>query len=87
MTSSRRLRAGRRALDDYDGLIFRVNVAAVIIRVAITNTATKPVSGIDRDYAPVCADLSQGWTLCARDNLCTQPAALELIGARLLPCS
>lgn len=52
------------------------------IPVVIKKAVTKPVTGVDRDYAPVCADLAQGWTLCARDDLCTQPARLSLIGAR-----
>jgi hypothetical protein len=54
----------------------------MILGVAITNRVTKTVSGIDRDYAPVCADLSEGWTLVARDDLARQPERLQLIGRR-----
>ena len=35
---------------------------------------SKAVSGVDRDYAPVVADLAEGWTLCARDDLAANPA-------------
>ena len=54
----------------------------MILGVAITNRVTKTLSGIDRDYAPVCADLSEGWTLVARDDLAAQPERLRLIGRR-----
>src|SRR5271168_2209477 len=54
----------------------------MILAAAITNRVTKTVSGIDRDYAPVCRDLSEGWTLMARDELAEQPERLQLIGRR-----
>jgi hypothetical protein len=54
----------------------------VIVPVAITNRVTKALSGIDRDYVPVAADLADGWTLCARENLAARPARLRLIGRR-----
>jgi hypothetical protein len=54
----------------------------MIVQAAITNRVTKTVSGIDRNYAPVCADLSDGWTLCARGDLADRPARLQLIGRR-----
>jgi ATP-dependent RNA/DNA helicase IGHMBP2 len=54
----------------------------VIIGAAITNTATKALSGIDHDYAAVCADLSSGWTLCATDRLAQDPSRLQIIGRR-----
>jgi ATP-dependent RNA/DNA helicase IGHMBP2 len=54
----------------------------MIVGTAITNRVTRTVSGIDRDYAPVCADLSEGWTLVARDDLAEQPERLQLIGRR-----
>lgn len=46
------------------------------------NAATKAVSGIDQDFAPVCADLSRGWTLVATDKLAKDPSRLLVIGAR-----
>lgn len=54
----------------------------MIVRVAITNRVTKALSGIDHNYAPVCEDLSESWTLCARDHLAAQPTRLRLIGRR-----
>jgi ATP-dependent RNA/DNA helicase IGHMBP2 len=54
----------------------------MIVGVAITNRVTSAVSGIDRDYAPVCADLAEGWTLVARDDLADRPERLQLIGRR-----
>jgi ATP-dependent RNA/DNA helicase IGHMBP2 len=54
----------------------------MILAAAITNRVTKTVSGIDRDYAPVCHDLSEGWTLMARDELAERPERLQLIGRR-----
>jgi len=54
----------------------------MIVPVAITNRVTSTVSGIDGDYAPVCEDLSEGWTLMARDDLAKQPERLQLIGRR-----
>jgi ATP-dependent RNA/DNA helicase IGHMBP2 len=54
----------------------------MIVPVAITNRVTSTVSGIDGDYAPVCEDLSEGWTLVARDDLAKQPERLQLIGRR-----
>ena len=54
----------------------------MIVGVAITNRVTSTVSGIDGDYAPVCEDLSEGWTLVARDDLAKQPERLQLIGRR-----
>ncbi len=54
----------------------------MIIRVAITNTATRAVSGSDQDFAPVCGDLSAGWTLCATDRLGKEPSRLLVIGGR-----
>ena len=54
----------------------------MIVGVAITNRVTSTVSGIDRDYAPICDDLSEGWTLVARDDLAKQPERLQLIGRR-----
>jgi ATP-dependent RNA/DNA helicase IGHMBP2 len=54
----------------------------MILAAAITNRVTKTLSGIDRDYAPVCRDLSEGWTLMARDELARQPERLQLIGRR-----
>jgi ATP-dependent RNA/DNA helicase IGHMBP2 len=54
----------------------------MILAAAITNRVTNTISGIDRDYAPVCRDLSEGWTLMARDELAEQPERLQLIGRR-----
>jgi hypothetical protein len=54
----------------------------MIVAAAITNRVTKTVSGIDRDYQPVCRDLSEGWTLMARDELAERPERLQLIGRR-----
>jgi ATP-dependent RNA/DNA helicase IGHMBP2 len=54
----------------------------VIVRVAITNTVTKALTGIDGDFAAVTADLADGWTLCAKDWLAEQPSRLEIIGRR-----
>ena len=54
----------------------------MIVRVGVTNKTTKAVSGIDRDYAPVCTDLAEGWTLCPRERLATRPARLHIIGRR-----
>lgn len=56
--------------------------AAARFGAAITNRVTQTVSGLDRDYAPVCADLSEGWTLNARRELAKEPAKLQLIGRR-----
>lgn len=52
------------------------------IGVAITNRVTKTVSGLDRDYRPVCEDLAEGWTLNARAELGKEPAKLQMIGKR-----
>ena len=52
------------------------------IAVAITNRVTTTVSGIEKNYAPVCEDLSEGWTLIARDDLASTPERLQLIGRR-----
>jgi hypothetical protein len=54
----------------------------MIVRTAITNRVTKTVSGIDRDYAPVCADLQDGWTVTAPDELADRPWHARLIGKR-----
>jgi ATP-dependent RNA/DNA helicase IGHMBP2 len=54
----------------------------MILGVAITNKTTKALTGIDRDYAPVCADLAHGWTLCPRNELASRPARLRIIGRR-----
>jgi AAA domain len=54
----------------------------VIVKAAITNRTTKALSGVDRDFAPVCADLAHGWTLAAPAYLRTRPARLRLIGRR-----
>lgn len=54
----------------------------MILAAAITNRVTKTVSGIDRDYAPVCRDLSEGWTLMAREEFAERPERLQLIGRR-----
>jgi hypothetical protein len=54
----------------------------MILGVAITNKTTKALTGIDRDYAPVCADLAHGWTLCPRNDLASRPARLRIIGRR-----
>jgi ATP-dependent RNA/DNA helicase IGHMBP2 len=54
----------------------------MIVRLGVTNKTTKAVSGIDRDYAPVCADLADGWTLCPREKLALRPARLHIIGRR-----
>ena len=54
----------------------------MIVRAAITNRVTKTVSGIDRDYMPVCGDLEDGWTVTAPDELADRPAHVRLIGKR-----
>ena len=54
----------------------------MIVRVRISNRVSKALSGVDHDYAPVVADLADGWTLCARDHLAANPAQLRLIGRR-----
>jgi hypothetical protein len=54
----------------------------VTIEAGIMNAATKAVSGIDQDFAPVCADLSSGWTLVATDKLRKEPSRLLVIGGR-----
>ncbi len=54
----------------------------MIVKAAITNKTTKTVSGEDRDFAPVCADLANGWTLAAPAYLRARPARLRLIGKR-----
>ena len=70
------------ALEDYDGLIFSVSVAAsVSIPVVIKKAVTKPVAASIATTRR-CGRSAQGWTLCARNDLCTQPARLSLIGAR-----
>ena len=50
----------------------------MIVPVAITNRVTKALSGIDRDYVPVAADLADGWTLCARCLLYTSLAIVSV---------
>jgi ATP-dependent RNA/DNA helicase IGHMBP2 len=52
------------------------------IPVAITNRVTSKLSGSEKNYAPVCEDLSEGWTLVARDDLASTPERLQLIGKR-----
>jgi ATP-dependent RNA/DNA helicase IGHMBP2 len=52
------------------------------IAAAITNRVTQTVGGGDQHYAPVCADLCEGWTLNARKELADEPAKLQLIGKR-----
>jgi ATP-dependent RNA/DNA helicase IGHMBP2 len=52
------------------------------IGVAITNRVTTKVSGIEKHYAAVCEDMSEGWTLIARDDLASTPERLQLIGRR-----
>jgi ATP-dependent RNA/DNA helicase IGHMBP2 len=54
----------------------------MILRAAITNRVTKTVSGVDRDYAPVCADLKDGWTVTAPEEFAERPAYARLIGRR-----
>ena len=54
----------------------------MILRAAITNRVTKTVSGIDRDYMPVCADLQDGWTVTAPEEFAERPAYARLIGRR-----
>ncbi len=54
----------------------------MIVKAAITNKTTKAVSGQDRDFAPVCEDLANGWTLAPAAHLRTRPARLRLIGRR-----
>jgi superfamily I DNA and/or RNA helicase len=54
----------------------------MILRAAITNRVTRTVSGVDRDYAPVCADLQEGWTVTAPEEFAQRPAYARLIGRR-----
>lgn len=54
----------------------------MIVKAAITNRVTKTVGGIDRDYMPVCADLEEGWTVTAPDELADRPTHVRLIGKR-----
>jgi hypothetical protein len=54
----------------------------VILKAAITNRTTKALTGADRDFAPVCEDLANGWTLAPAAYLRTRPARLRLIGKR-----
>ena len=54
----------------------------MILRAAITNRVTRTVSGIDRDYAPVCADLQKGWTVTAPEEFADRPNHARLIGRR-----
>ena len=54
----------------------------MILRAAITNRVTRTVGGIDRDYAPVCADLQDGWTVTAPQEFADRPGHARLIGRR-----
>jgi ATP-dependent RNA/DNA helicase IGHMBP2 len=54
----------------------------MIVKAAITNRVTRTVSGIDRDYLPVCADLQDGWTVTAPEEMSDRPAHVRLIGRR-----
>lgn len=54
----------------------------MIVKAAITNRTARELSGLDRVYQPVLADLENGWTLAAASYLSARPARLRLIGRR-----